>query len=390
MNLAGVIRLSLSRIWANKTRSALTVLGVVIGVGALVGLVSIVQAASNGISSSLNSLGGSNLSISASNGGTLTEDDAAALAEIDGVATVATTVSTRGTAASGPESVAVTIEGVSTAYPQTTTIDLASGAFLPDGASLRSTRAVVLNADAADSLGLTARDVGADLTLDGRTFTLIGVLAEASGFGGFGGGTAYITQETARTMFAPAPDVGGITVVAASTTDVDGLVDTVTRVLSDRHDIRNTEDADFTVTNQASILESLNSVMSILQLLLGGIASISLLVGGIGIMNIMLVSVRERTREIGVRRAIGAKRRNILTQFLVEAVVLSVIGGVLGLGLGVLIAWVVSLVGGLTFSIAGWVVALALGFSALVGIVFGVGPARTAARMLPVEALRYE
>ncbi|MEQ6899212.1 ABC transporter permease [Microbacterium sp. KR10-403] len=390
MNFAGIIRLSLSRIWANKTRSALTILGVVIGVGALVGLVSIVQSASTGISSSLNSLGGNNVSISASAGGTLTDGDAEALEGIDGVAAVATGVTTQGTATHGSTSATFTIQGVSADYPATTSIDLAAGSFLPEGASLRATRSVVLDADAADSLGLSANDVGAAITLEGRTFTVVGVLQAQTGFAGFGGSSVYITQEAARTMFAPAPDVSSITVVTTSDADVDGLVDSVTRVLLERHDISDADDADFTVTNQADILDSLNSVMGILQLLLGGIASISLLVGGIGIMNIMLVSVRERTREIGVRRAIGAKRRTILAQFLVEAVVLSVIGGILGIGLGALIAWVVSLIGGLTFAIAGWVVVVGLVFSALVGIVFGVGPARTAARMAPVEALRYE
>jgi putative ABC transport system permease protein len=248
----------------------------------------------------------------------------------------------------------------------------------------------VLSSTAADDLGLTGADIGAQFVMNGQSFTVIGILAESTGFGGFGGGTVYIPIELARTIFAPAPAVDGITVVASSPDDVDGLIDTVTAVLTDRHDIAPGADADFTVTNQSDILESLSSITGILQLLLGGIASISLLVGGIGIMNIMLVSVRERTREIGVRRAIGAKRRNILAQFLVEAVVLSVIGGVLGLLLGVLIAWVVSIVGGLAFAIAPWVVAVALGFSGLVGVVFGVGPARAAARMLPVEALRYE
>lgn len=390
MNFAGVIRLALSRIWSNKTRSALTILGVVIGVGALVGLVSIVQSATDGISSSLNSLGGSNLSISAASGGTITEEDADALAQIDGVASVTTTVSSQSSASFTTTTASVTIEGVSASYPSSTTIDLQAGTFLPEGSSLRSARLAVLSSTAAEDLGITADDIGSTFVMAGRTFTTIGILAESTGFGGFGGGTVYVPLEVARTMFAPAPAVDAITVVAASPDAVDGLVDTVTQVLTTRHNIADGQDADFTVTNQGDILDSLGSITGILQLLLGGIASISLLVGGIGIMNIMLVSVRERTREIGVRRAIGAKRRNILAQFLVEAVVLSVIGGLLGLLLGILIAAVVSAIGGLVFAIAPWVVGVALGFSALVGIVFGVGPARAAARMLPVEALRYE
>jgi len=237
MNLAGVIRLALTRIWSNKIRSALTILGVVIGVGALVGLVSIVQAATTGISSSLDSLGGSNLSVSSAGSGTLTEDDADALREIDGVATVASTVSGQGTASRGDRSASVTIDGVSVEYPDSTTIDIEAGSFLPQGESLRSTRTAVLSATAADDLGITAADIGTSFQLNGRTFTAIGILAESTGFGGFGGGTVYISLETARTMFAAAPEVDSITVVAAESTDVDGLVDTVTAVLSDRHNV---------------------------------------------------------------------------------------------------------------------------------------------------------
>lgn len=390
MNLAGVIRLALSRIWSNKTRSTLTMLGVVIGVGALVGLVSIVQSATVGINSSLNSLGGSNLTISAAAGGTLTDEDADAIAQLDGVASVTTSVSGQLEAVHGTTTATLDVQGVSASHAQTSTIDLQAGTFLPEAPSARSARLAVLTTTAATSLGLTAADVGSTFVLAGQTFTVTGILNESSLFGGYGAGTVYIPLEVARTIYAPVPAVDGITVAAATPEVVDGLVDSVTQLLKDRHHIAAGQDADFTVSNQADILDSLSSITGILQLVLGGIASISLLVGGIGIMNIMLVSVRERTREIGVRRAIGAKRRNILAQFLVEAVVLSVIGGILGLLLGVAIAAIAAVVGGMAFIIAPWVVALALGFSALVGIVFGVGPARTAARMLPVEALRYE
>jgi putative ABC transport system permease protein len=365
-------------------------LGVVIGVGALVGLVSIVQAATFGISSSLNSLGGSNLTISAAAGGTLTDEDAEAIAQLDGVASVTTSVSGQLNALHGKKTALLGVEGVSASYALSTTIDLEAGTFLPEAPSARSARLAVLSTTAATNLGMTAADVGSTFVLDGQTFTAIGILKEASLFGGYGAGTVYIPLEVARTIYAPVPGVDGITVSAATTEAVDGLVSSVTQLLKTRHHIAAGQDADFTVTNQADLLAEFNSIRDIMQLVLGGIASISLLVGGIGIMNIMLVSVRERTREIGVRRAIGAKRRNILAQFLVEAVVLSVIGGILGLLLGVAIAAIAAVVGGLAFAIAPWVVALALGFSALVGIVFGVGPARTAARMLPVEALRYE
>lgn len=191
-------------------------------------------------------------------------------------------------------------------------------------------------------------------------------------------------------MFATAPYVSTITVLINDGATLDTVQSQIDATLRSRYSLGPNVDAQFSVTNQSSLLSTFQTVQSTLTLLLGGIASISLIVGGIGIMNIMLVSVRERTNEIGIRRAIGAKRRDILTQFVLEAMVLSIAGGIIGLGLGLAVSAAVASIGGWAFTVSASTIALAVGFSALVGIVFGAWPARTAARLQPVDALRFE
>jgi putative ABC transport system permease protein len=380
--------LALSRISAAKVRSALTMLGIIIGVGAVVALTAVGQGAEQGIDSSLASLGANQITISATTPTGLEEKDAAAIAEIEGVLQVSTEVRGRGNATYGSESVAVGIIGVSQSYSNLANPDVALGSFLPTAAGLQNSRTVVVSAKGADRLGFSEQTIGDTIRLDGLAYTVVGVLDDADGFGS--GAEVYVTQAAARSMFSKSPYVAVIRVQAVSQEAVSPVEYRVEQFLRYSKNVRDDNDATFSIFNQAALQDTIKTVTGTLGILITGIAGISLVVGGIGIMNIMLVSVRERTREIGVRRAIGARQSAILTQFLMEAVVLSFLGGLIGLILGQLASYGFSVLGGWDFFIDPTTVFVALGFSALVGVVFGVWPARTAAKLQPVDALRFE
>ncbi|CAN5412902.1 ABC transporter permease [soil metagenome] len=388
MNLLATTRLALSRILAARTRSFLTMLGVIIGVASLVTLTAVASGATSGINSSLSSLGANSITVSGTSATSLTQDDATAVKALPGVKQISYSSSGSATGVLGSTSAQLSVTGVSPTYVDIADPVVAAGSFLPRFPGSDSVHAVVLSSIAATSLGVTAADVNSPITLNGLPFTLTGVLSDASGVGKTG--VAYISLENARALVAQFPYVSSITIQATDAAQVNAVVAETNTLLRSRAGLGATDTAQFSVVNQATLLTSLASIQSLLSVLLGGIASISLVVGGIGIMNIMLVSVRERTREIGVRRAIGAKQRQILTQFLIEAVVLSILGGILGLVLGIGVSAAVAALAGWPFAIAGTTVAIALGFSAAVGIVFGVWPARTAARLQPVDALRFE
>ena len=388
MNLWLTFRLALSRITAAKVRSALTMLGIIIGVGAVVALTAVGQGAQQGIDSSLESLGANQITVSASTPTGLEEKDAAAITEIEGVLKTSTEVRTVGSIAYGSESISATIIGVSPEYEDLGNPDLAIGAFLPTSPGLQNSRVVVMSARGADELGFTKDSIGDTVRVDGLAFTVIGVLDDADGFGS--GANVYITQGAARSLFSKSPYLSVIRIQAESQEAVSPVEYRVESFLRYSKNVRNDDDATFIIFNQAALQDTIRTVTSTLGILITGIAGISLVVGGIGIMNIMLVSVRERTREIGVRRAIGAKQSQILTQFLMEAVVLSTLGGLIGLTIGQLASYGFSVLGGWDFFIDPTTVFVALGFSALVGVVFGVWPARTAAKLQPVDALRFE
>lgn len=388
MRLLGTARLALNRIWATKVRSLLTMLGVVIGVAAIVALTSIVDGASQGINKSLATLGTNQLNITAMAPDALTEQDAAALAELDGVSVMFVQAQNEGTIATGDKRVNARLVGVSSQYFAAVKPEIALGAYLSDSKFAASAKDVVFGADAANDLGLTSDMLGQTVKLNGQDFRLVGVLDDQAGFGT--GGRVYVTLDAARKLFSQYPYVSSIVVQADTPEAVDALQVASDRLLRERYGLNAETDARYTITNQASLIAAVSSITDTLGLLLTGIAGISLIVGGIGIMNIMLVSVRERTREIGVRRAIGAKQSNILTQFLIEAIVLSLAGGVVGLILGQIAAFFLAIIGDWVFSIQLETVLLALGFSLVVGVVFGVWPARTAAKLEPIDALRFE
>ena len=388
MRLLGTARLALNRIWATKVRSLLTMLGVVIGVAAIVALTSIVDGASQGINKSLATLGTNQLNITAMAPDALSEQDANALAALEGVSVMFVQTSNEGTIATADKRVNARLVGVSAEYFEAVKPDIAMGSYLSNSKFAASAKDVVFGADAANDLGLTDDMLGKTVKLNGQDFRLVGVLDDQAGFGT--NGRVYVTLDAARKLFSQYPYVSSIVVQAETPEAVDALQLAADRLLRERYGLGTETDARYTITNQASLIAAVSSITDTLGLLLTGIAGISLVVGGIGIMNIMLVSVRERTREIGVRRAIGAKQSNILTQFLIEAIVLSLAGGVVGLILGQIAAYFLAIIGDWVFSIQLETVLLALGFSLVVGVVFGVWPARTAAKLEPIDALRFE
>jgi len=388
VRLLGTAALALNRIWATKVRSLLTMLGVVIGVAAIVALTSIVDGASQGINKSLATLGTNQLNITAMAPDALTELDASALAELENVSVMFVQSQNEGTIATGDTRVNARLVGVSSEYFQAVKPEIALGSYLSSSSFAQTAKDVVFGADAANDVGLTADMLGQTVKLNGQDFRLVGVLDDQAGFGT--SGRVYVTLDSARKLFSQYPYVSSIVIQANTPEQVDALQLTADSLLRERYGLGADTEARYTITNQASLIAAVSSITDTLGLLLTGIAAISLIVGGIGIMNIMLVSVRERTREIGVRRAIGAKQSNILTQFLIEAIVLSLVGGVIGLILGEIAAFFLAILGDWVFEIKLDTVVLALGFSLLVGVVFGVWPARTAAKLEPIDALRFE
>jgi putative ABC transport system permease protein len=392
MNVLELLRLALSRLRTSRLRAALTMLGVVIGVASVVALVGVGQGTTSNITSRLASLGTNLLTISPSGGAsTLTLDDAAAIAKLDGVAAVAPELQTSASIAYGTKSTTSSVVGTNASYAQVRAYDVWQGSFLTQATVERGVRVAVLGATTASDLGLDASSLGSTITVDGLPFRLIGIL-QPKGGAGFNNPDDQVLVPLASVSkyFVGGDTVRTIGVSVASADQMTPLTDEITALLRNRHDLSATDTADFSVFNQTQLLDAASSISATLTLLLGGIASISLLVGGIGIMNIMLVSVRERTREIGIRKAVGARGRDILLQFLIEALTLSLLGGLIGILVGLGASALIGQLAGWGLQISASTLAAAVAFSLLVGIVFGVWPARQAARLDPIAALRYE
>jgi putative ABC transport system permease protein len=394
MNALELLRLALSRLRTSRLRAALTMLGVVIGVASVVALVGVGQGTTANITTRLASLGTNLLTISPTGSSTakpLTLDDAAAVAKVDGVVAVAPEVQTSATVTVGTRSVTTSLIGTSADYATVRAYDVWQGSFLTVPTVDAGLRVVVLGATAASDLGLDATSLGSDISIDGLPFQVIGIL-QPKGGSGFQNPDDQVLVPLAAVhkYFVGGDTVRTIGVSVASNDEMTDVTKAITALLRDRHELAATDTADFSVFNQTQLLDAASSISGTLTLLLGGIASISLVVGGIGIMNIMLVSVRERTREIGIRKAVGARGRDILAQFLIEALTLSLLGGLIGIAVGLGVSALIGQLAGWGFQFNPSTVAAAVLFSLAVGVVFGVWPARQAARLDPINALRYE
>jgi putative ABC transport system permease protein len=387
-----LLRLALSRLRTSRLRAALTMLGVIIGVASVVALVGVGQGTTSNITDRLAGLGTNLLTVSPTGqSSTLTLEDSGAIASLDGVSGVAPEVSTTATVTIGDESTSTTIVGTTSAYPEVRAYDVWQGTFLTDVSVDHDLRVAVLGATTATDLGLSSGDLGSTVTIDGIPFEVVGIL-QAKGGSGFQDpdDQVMVPVGTVQKYFVGGDTVRTIGVSVADPDAMDATSSAITALLTERHELSAADDADFNVFDQTQLLEAASSISATLTLLLGGIASISLIVGGIGIMNIMLVSVRERTREIGIRKAIGARGRDILAQFLVEALTLSLLGGLIGIVVGLSVSALIGQLAGWGFTFNPATVAIAVVFSLLVGVVFGVWPARQAARLDPISALRYE
>ena len=415
MNLLLILRVAFRALSKNKTRAGLTVLGIVIGVAAVILLVSISQSAGKMIQNQFQNLG-TNLVIvfsgSRRSGGvakgaksviTLTSSDADAIvAECPTVRATSPIVFASGQVVAGNQNWSPDhILGVNASYLTVSNSQMAAGDFFTPGDLRSAAKVCVIGRTVAKNLFQNSNCVGATIRVKSIPFTIVGVL-ESKGANLFGQDQddvvlAPCTTINKRVYGAPFNNVQSIHVVARLPDQMQEMENEIKSLMRQRHRLGDRDPDDFDVFNSSEILNVLKIITTVMTLLLGSVASVSLVVGGVGIMNIMLVSVTERTREIGIRLAVGARSRDILRQFLVEAVVLSLLGGAIGVGLGIAAAvgathLITMLLGGvecpMTISVTAILIALA--FSGSVGVFFGYYPARKASRLDPIESLRYE
>ena len=394
MRFAEALRVALDALRANRLRSLLTMLGVVIGVAAVVVLVAIGSGAKQEVESQVEGLGSNIIFVfpgsvefgAAPSISRLQLDDVDYLGRVIGNPdAVATTVSSGETVSVGSTQVFSTIAGTNENVPNVFTRPVARGEYLTAADVDTRRRVAVLGSKVADELFGDVEPLGRQITIAGVRFRVIGVFAEVgSAFGVSRDDEIHIPVTTAQQLFG-VDRIDALAIKAPTLDDVDSVRRDVIGALEDKY-----PDEQFSAVTQSQILGTLGEILGLLTLVLSAIAAISLLVGGVGVSNIMLVSVRERTREIGLRKALGARRRDITVQFLIEAVLLTTVGGVIGMALGIGVSLLANAFTPLPAVIAWWSPVLAFSVSVAVGIFFGVFPARRAGRLEPVEALRTE
>ena len=404
LRAASILKVGLKAILRNKMRSALTVLGIVIGVACVIAMVAVANGASQAVQSQISSLGSNFIMIFPgavtqsgarlfTGNSTLTEEDAAALkTECPAVAYVSPATRTSGQVVAGELNWSTSVQGGSVDWTFIRAWNVSQGAFFTDSDVRSATKVVVLGATVAEKLFPAGGAVGQTIRIKNVPVRVVGVLERKGGstMGQDQDDTIIAPYTTVMKRLSGRPKLDMILVGAVSGDAVDQAQREIDALLRQRHRIQSGQDADFMMRSQEEIMSMAAQSTKTFSMLLGSVAAISLLVGGIGIMNIMLVSVTERTREIGIRLAIGAKAHHVLAQFLLEAVILSAVGGAIGVALGIGASKVLSKLQGWPVSIGTTPVVVAFCFSALVGVFFGFYPARKASRLDPIEALRYE
>lgn len=403
MNVRASIRIAMRALASNPLRSLLTMLGVIIGVGAVVAMVAIGQGARASVTQQVQALGSNLLTVFAGTaqfGGvtrgdqvrTLTLEDADAIRkDVPRVTGISAEFSRNLQVTFRSENTNTQVSGVTPEFQTVRNFHPGEGQFFTDDDMRSRAKVAVVGKTVATRLFTDANPIGQRIKIRGITFEVIGVMEEkgATGFSDRDD-IVFVPLTTAQRRLFGVTHVRTIHVQVATAEDMTEAQAALTEVLRTRHRLGPSEDNDFTVRSQADILQAFTGVSQTMTVLLGGIAAVSLIVGGIGIMNIMLVSVTERTREIGIRKAVGARRRDILLQFLVESIALSVTGGIIGIGVGILGSKLISHFAEWATLLSVQAIVMAFSFAVAVGVFFGIYPARRAASLDPIEALRHE
>jgi putative ABC transport system permease protein len=407
MEFSEILNESVNALRINKLRTGLAILGIIIGIGSVITLISLGEGSQKSVQNQIQSLGSNLLTVSpgsqrggfvregAGSATTLTYEDAKAIqssSQITTVSNVSPEYSQRAQVTAGGNNTNTQITGVIPVYADVRKINLSSGVFITGRDVDSQTKVAVLGPQVvSDLFGDETSPIGQTIRINGQSFRIVGVTVSKGGIGFQNqDDVIYIPLTTAMKVIFGSTSLTSISVEAKNEKVMTQAQDEVGYLLLERHKLNDPSQADFSIFSQEDILSTASSVTGTFTALLSGIAAISLLVGGIGIMNIMLVTVTERTREIGLRKALGAKKKTIITQFLVESVILTGVGGATGMFLGIMASFVISKIISLPFVISLSAILLAIAVSGIIGIIFGWYPAKKAADLEPIEALRYE
>ncbi len=406
MEYLEIITEATTTLTVNKLRTGLAILGIVIGIGSVIALISLGQSSQQAVQSQIQSLGSNLLTVNPGSqrsgavqgaqgsSTTLTNEDAKAIedAGFSSVQIVSPEYSGRSQVTTSTTNTNTRIVGVVPEYATVHKVDVESGTYITETDVTAMTKVAVIGPTTASTLfGEGADPLGKTVRINGQVFTIVGVTVSKGGTGFQNqDDVLYVPLTTAQKQLFGASNLTSIALTASNEDVMTQAQNEVGYLLLSRHNISDPSQADFSIVSQQDILNTVSSVTGTFTTLLSGVAAISLLVGGIGIMNIMLVTVTERTREIGLRKALGAKKKTIITQFLIESVILTFTGGIIGVALGILVSYIYSSVTGSAFVVSPSSIGLAFAVSAAIGVIFGWYPAQRAANLQPIEALRYE